>query len=68
MTLIELEQRLGGSRDADSYLAALRAARYGSAQSVPTREQRRAFRRELAAGLGWRGRIRSWWALPPQLR
>ena len=68
MTLIELERRLGGSRDADSYLAALRAARYGSAQTVPTRDQRRAFRRELAAGLGWRGRIRSWWALPPQLR
>jgi hypothetical protein len=67
-TLTELERRLGGSRDADSYLAALRAVRYGSAPAAPTREQRRAFRRELAAGLGWRGRARSWWALPPQLR
>ena len=68
MTLIELERRLGGSRDTDSYLAAIRAARYGTAQSAPTRDQRRAFRRELASGLGWRGRVRAWWALPPQLR
>ena len=68
MTLIELERRLGGSRDTDSYLAAIRAARYGTAQSAPTRDQRRAFRRELASGLGWRGRLRAWWALPPQLR
>ena len=67
-TLTELERRLGGSRDADSYLAALRAVRYGSAPAAPTRDQRRAFRRELAAGLGWSGRLRSWWALPPQLR
>ncbi len=67
MTLIELEQRLGGARGSDSYLAALRAARYGGA-GAPTREQRRAFRRELAAGLGWRGQLRAWWALPPQLR
>ena len=67
MTLIELEQRLGGARGSDSYLAALRAARYGGA-GAPTRDQRRAFRRELAAGLGWRGRLRAWWALPPQLR
>ena len=68
-TLIELERRLGGSRDADSYLAALRAARYGTAaDTAPTRDQRRAFRRELASGLGWRGQVRAWWALPPQLR
>jgi transglutaminase-like putative cysteine protease len=63
-TLIELERRLGGS---GSDLTALRAARYGNA-GAPTRDQRRAFRRELAAGLGWRGRVRAWWALPPQLR
>ena len=66
MTLIELERRFGGS--SDSYLAALRAARYGTAQRTPTRDQRRAFRRDLAQGLGWRGRLRAWWALPPQLR
>ena len=67
-TLIELERRFGGTRDADSYLAALRATRYGTAEGTPTRDQRRAFRRELAEGLGWRGRVRAWWALPPQLR
>ena len=66
MTLSELELRLGGARGSDSYLAALRAARYGGA-GAPTRDQRNAFRRELAAGLGWRGRLRAWWALPPQL-
>jgi transglutaminase-like putative cysteine protease len=66
MTLSELELRLGGARGSDSYLAALRAARYGGA-GAPTRDQRNAFRRELAAGLGWRGQLRAWWALPPQL-
>jgi hypothetical protein len=66
-TLVELEQRLGGGRDDDSYLAALRSARYGTGQ-IPTADQRRAFRRELGAGLGWRGRVRAWWALPPQRR
>jgi protein-glutamine gamma-glutamyltransferase len=68
MTLVELERRLGGSREGAGYLAALRAARYGPAPSGPTPVQRRAFRRELAAGLGWRGRVRAWWALPPQRR
>jgi hypothetical protein len=67
MTLSELEVRLGGARGRGSYLAALRAARYGGA-AAPTRDQRSAFRRELAAGLGWRGQLRAWWALPPQLR
>ena len=62
VTLTELERRLGGA----GYLAALRSARYGAAASPPTPEQRRAFRRELAAGLGWRGRVRAWWALPPR--
>ena len=65
MTLVELEHRLHGGRAADSYLATLRAARYGTALP-PTPGQRRAFRRELAAGLGWRGRVRAWWALPPR--
>ena len=64
-TLVELEHRLHGGRAADSYLATLRAARYGTALP-PTPGQRRAFRRELAAGLGWRGRVRAWWALPPR--
>ena len=64
VTLTELERRLGGA----GYLAALRSARYGATASPPTPEQRRAFRRELAAGLGWRGRVRAWWALPPMRR
>ena len=67
-TLIELERRFGGGGATDSYLAALRAARYGTATDTPTPDQRSAFRRELASGLGWRGRLRAWWALPPQLR
>jgi hypothetical protein len=67
-TLIELERKLGGTRGGAAYLATLRAARYGTAEGVPTAGQRRAFRRELGAGLGWRGRLRAWWALPPQLR
>jgi protein-glutamine gamma-glutamyltransferase len=66
ITLTELERRLGGSRGAAGYLSALRAARYGPAPGEPTPDQRRAFRRELAAGLGLRGALRAWWALPPQ--
>ena len=64
VTLTELERRLGGA----GYLSALRSARYGATASPPTPDQRRAFRRELAAGLGWRGRLRAWWALPPTRR
>ena len=68
VTLIELERRLGGGRSVAGYLSALRSARYGPTASGPTRDQRRAFRRELAEGLGWRGRVRAWWALPPTRR
>ncbi|HYM58359.1 MAG TPA: transglutaminaseTgpA domain-containing protein [Solirubrobacteraceae bacterium] len=67
-TLFELERRLGARREGSAYLTALRAARYGPDDSGPTAEQRRVFRRELAAGLGWRGRLRAWWALPPRRR
>ena len=63
-TLTELERRLGGG----GYLSALRSARYGATESGPTPGQRRAFRRDLAEGLGWRGRVRAWWALPPTRR
>ena len=63
-TLTELERRLGGA----GYLSALRSTRYGPTASAPTLDQRRAFRRELASGLGWRGRVRAWWALPPARR
>ena len=68
MTLTELERRLGGTRGGAAYLATLRPP----ATARPTAPRRptsaRAFRRELGAGLGWRGRLRAWWALPPQLR
>ena len=62
-TLAQLEKRFGGG----GYLRALRAARYGAA-APPTAADRAAFRRELAAGLGWTGRLRAWWALPPRVR
>jgi protein-glutamine gamma-glutamyltransferase len=64
-TLRQLERRLGVSAEGSAYLRALRSARYGSATELPTGAQRAAFRRELASGLGWRGRLRAMWALPP---
>ena len=63
-TLIGLERRLGSS---SAYLTALRAARFGGASTLPGRAERRALREDLAAGLGWRGRLRALWALPPRL-
>jgi transglutaminase-like putative cysteine protease len=68
MTLARLEQLLAGSDGALGYLRALRLARYGSGAAAPTPRQRRALRRELGAGLGIRGRLRSIWALPPHPR
>ena len=40
-------------------------ARFGYGERAPTRAERAALRRELGAGLGVRGRLRAWWALPP---
>ena len=65
-TLTELDRRLGTA--GSGYIKALRAARYGPRGSGPSPEQRAAFRRELAVGLGWAGRLRSFYALPPTLR
>jgi hypothetical protein len=65
MTLSALERTLGGSDAALGYLRALRAQRYGGVASGPTAAQRRALRRALGAGLGFGGRLRAWWALPP---
>ena len=62
-TLVQLERRFGSP----TYLRGLRAARYGAAPP-PTPADRAAFRRELASGLGWAGRLRAWWALPPRIR
>ncbi|MEJ7892568.1 MAG: transglutaminase-like domain-containing protein [Solirubrobacteraceae bacterium] len=64
-TLAGLEQRL--DTPGDGYLRALRAARYGSGAQPPSPEQRAAFRRRLAADLGWGGRLRALYALPPTL-
>jgi hypothetical protein len=66
MTLARLEGLLAGSEGALGYLRALRLARYGPGSPAPTAAQRRALRRELGAGLGLGGRLRSLWALPPQ--
>jgi protein-glutamine gamma-glutamyltransferase len=64
-TLTALERTLGGSDAAVGYLRAIRAHRYGGAAGGPNADQRRALRRELASGLGFGGRLRAWWALPP---
>ena len=64
MTLQALAVRLDGT-PAQGYVRALAAARYGYGSGAPTAAQRAALRRELGAGLGLRGRLRAWWALPP---
>ncbi|HWH94991.1 MAG TPA: transglutaminase-like domain-containing protein [Baekduia sp.] len=66
LTLAKVERLLAGSDGALGYVRALRVARYGAGGPAPTPHQRRELRRELAAGLGLRGRIRALWALPPQ--
>jgi transglutaminase-like putative cysteine protease len=68
VTLRRLETVLGGSDAAQGYLQAIREHRYGDEDaSPPTREQRRALRRVLGAGLGPLGTLRGWWALPPRV-
>jgi hypothetical protein len=64
-TLAQLESLLGGSDAARGYLRAVRAQRFGAGGDGPTPAERRALRRELGSGLGLRGRLRAWWALPP---
>jgi transglutaminase-like putative cysteine protease len=66
LTLAKIERTLAGSDGAAAYVASLRVARYGAGGPAPTPHQRRALRRELAAGLGLGGRIRALWALPPR--
>jgi hypothetical protein len=67
VTLAALEQRFSASGHAVGYVRAVRLARYGGGDSGPTKEERRALRRQLAAGLGLLGRLRALWALPPHL-
>jgi len=67
-TLDALAQGFAGT-PAEGYVRELAAVRYGYgyATGAPTRAQRAGLRRELARGLGARGRLRAWWALPPQI-
>ncbi len=65
LTLAALADGYAGT-PAQEYVRALADARYGYGGHRPTRAQRAALRRELGAGLGRRGRLRAWWALPPK--
>ena len=65
VTLARLESVLGGSDAAAAYVRAVRDRRYARSTAPPTAAQRRALRRQLGSGLGLRGALRAWWALPP---
>ena len=67
-TLTQLERRLGShSPEVSEYLRALAAGRYALAPAPPPKAGRRALRRALAQGLGFGGRLRALWALPPRI-
>ncbi len=66
LTLHALERRFHSSPTAARYVRRLRLARYGQRDGPPTGPERRALRAQLAAGLGFGGWIRAWWALPPR--
>jgi transglutaminase-like putative cysteine protease len=68
VTLSKLEVLLGGSDAASAYVRAVRDQRFRGGGAGPSAAQRRALRHQLGAGLGLRGRLNSWWALPPRLR
>ena len=66
VTLHALEDRYRRHAPAAAaYIASVRLRRYGGRSDPPSRGQRRALRRELAEGLGFGGRLRAWFALPP---
>jgi len=65
-TLQSIEAGFAGDREAQGYVRTLRLARYGRGGVAPTVAQRAALRRALAAGLGLRGRLAAWRALPPR--
>ena len=66
VTLRALEERYRRHAPAAAaYIAAVRLRRYAGRSDPPSPEQRRALRRELAEGLGFGGRLRAWFALPP---
>jgi hypothetical protein len=66
VTLAALERRFRTSPDAAEYVRALRVARFGGVDELPTLRQRRALRAQLRAGLGLAGAFRALWALPPR--
>lgn len=66
VTLAALERRFRTSPDAVGYVHALRMARFGGDEILPTLRQRRALRAQLRAGLGLGGALRALWALPPR--
>jgi transglutaminase-like putative cysteine protease len=66
VTLAALERRFRTSPEAAGYVNALRMARFGGDETVPTLRQRRALRAQLRAGLGLGGAVRALWALPPR--
>lgn len=66
VTLAGLEHRFRSSPEASAYIRALRLARFGGRNELPTLHQRRALRTELRAGLGLDGVLRAVWALPPR--
>lgn len=67
ITLSRLERLLGSSESATAYLRAVRDQRYARHATAPTAAQRRALRGALGTGLGLRGTLRGYWALPPKL-
>jgi hypothetical protein len=67
VTLVALERRLHSAPEAEAYVRTLRMSRYGAGAATPSSAQRRALRRELGRGLGFIGRARALWALPPRL-
>jgi transglutaminase-like putative cysteine protease len=66
VTLAALERRFRTSPEAAGYVHALRMARFGGDEILPTLRQRRALRAQLRAGLGLGGAVRAIWALPPR--
>jgi protein-glutamine gamma-glutamyltransferase len=65
-TLRALEERFARSPAAVGYVRAVRDLRYGGRPGAPTPAQRRGLRAELARGMGFAGRLRALWALPPR--
>jgi hypothetical protein len=67
VTLAGLERRFRAEPEAAGYIRALRLARFDDTSIRPTGRQRRALRAQLGTGLGFGGRLRALWALPPRL-